>query len=101
MELTPTYQHVPRLAAGSAESVEHLESEGFVVIAAALDPEQTVRAVDLTWDFLEGLGTGIDRDYPLWRYCLWARHNETVLGGSARQLAALGERIAAGDASCN
>ena len=46
-------------------------------------------------------GTGIDRDYPLWRYCLWARHNETVLGGSARQLAALGERIAAGDASCN
>jgi alkylation response protein AidB-like acyl-CoA dehydrogenase len=45
-------------------------------------------------------GTGIDRDYPLWRYCLWARHNETVLGGSARQLAKLGERIAAGCAYC-
>ncbi len=45
-------------------------------------------------------GTGIDRDYPLWRLCLWARHNETMLGGSARQLAALGERIANGDAYC-
>jgi alkylation response protein AidB-like acyl-CoA dehydrogenase len=45
-------------------------------------------------------GTGIDRDYPLWRYCLWARHNELMLGGSARQLARLGERIAAGDAFC-
>ncbi len=45
-------------------------------------------------------GTGIDRDYPLWRFCLWARHNEVMLGGSARQLSALGERIAAGEAYC-
>jgi alkylation response protein AidB-like acyl-CoA dehydrogenase len=46
-------------------------------------------------------GTGIDRDYPLWRYCLWARHNEMMLGGSARQLADLGSRIAAGQAYCS
>ncbi len=45
-------------------------------------------------------GTGIDRDYPLWRLCLWARHNELMLGGSARQLSELGARIAAGDAYC-
>jgi len=45
-------------------------------------------------------GTGIDRDYPLWRLCLWARHNELVLGGSAQQLARLGQRIAAGQAYC-
>lgn len=45
-------------------------------------------------------GTGIDRDYPLWRYCLWARHNEIMLGGSARQLEQLGVRIAAGAAYC-
>jgi alkylation response protein AidB-like acyl-CoA dehydrogenase len=45
-------------------------------------------------------GTGIDRDYPLWRLCLWARHNEVMLGGSARQLAELGSRIAAGQAFC-
>jgi alkylation response protein AidB-like acyl-CoA dehydrogenase len=46
-------------------------------------------------------GTGIDRDYPLWRLCLWARHNEIMLGGSARQLADLGARIAAGEAYCS
>jgi alkylation response protein AidB-like acyl-CoA dehydrogenase len=45
-------------------------------------------------------GTGIDRDYPLWRYCLWARHNEVMLGGSMQQLAQLGAMIAAGEAYC-
>ncbi len=45
-------------------------------------------------------GAGIDRDYPLWRFCLFARHNELMLGGSATQLAALGDRIAAGEAGC-
>ena len=45
-------------------------------------------------------GTGIDRDYPLWRLCLWARHNEVMLGGSTRQLSELGTRIAAGEAYC-
>jgi len=43
-------------------------------------------------------GTGIDRDYPLWRYCLWMRHNEMTLGSSTVHLAALGENIAAGGA---
>lgn len=45
-------------------------------------------------------GTGIDRDYPLWRYCLFLRYNELALGGSAIHLAELGERIAAGQADC-
>jgi alkylation response protein AidB-like acyl-CoA dehydrogenase len=45
-------------------------------------------------------GAGIDRDYALWRLCLFARHNELMLGGSAAQLAALGDRIAAGEAGC-
>jgi alkylation response protein AidB-like acyl-CoA dehydrogenase len=45
-------------------------------------------------------GMGIDRDYPLWRLCLWARHNEMMLGGTAKQLAELGKRIAGGDAFC-
>lgn len=43
-------------------------------------------------------GMGVDRDYPLWRYCLWARQIEMTLGSSAAQLAVLGERIAAGKA---
>jgi alkylation response protein AidB-like acyl-CoA dehydrogenase len=43
-------------------------------------------------------GTGIDREYPLWRYCLWLRQNEMTLGCSAAQVAALGQRLAAGEA---
>ena len=43
-------------------------------------------------------GTGIDRDYPLWRYCLWLRHNEMTLGCSAAHVARLGRRLAAGEA---
>lgn len=39
-------------------------------------------------------GIGVDRDYPLFRYCLWARQIELTAGNSAAQLAALGERIA-------
>lgn len=43
-------------------------------------------------------GIGIDRDYPLWRYCLWLRHNEMTLGGSSMHTAQLGARLAAGEA---
>lgn len=42
-------------------------------------------------------GMGIDRDYPLWRFCLWLRHNEMSLGGSSAQLAAIGAGLAAGE----
>jgi hypothetical protein len=65
MQLEPTYSEVPRLAAGSAESVAHLKSEGFAVIAGALSTDETAQALSLTWDYLEGLGTGIDRQDPL------------------------------------
>jgi alkylation response protein AidB-like acyl-CoA dehydrogenase len=41
-------------------------------------------------------GIGIDRDYPLWRYCLQARNIEMTLGSSASNLALLGERMAQG-----
>lgn len=63
-ELNSTYVHVPRFEAGSVESVEHLNDEGYVVIANVLDSEQTAEALDLTWQFLEDLGTGIDRNDP-------------------------------------
>lgn len=39
-------------------------------------------------------GTGIDRDYPLFRYCLWAKHLELVLGNSRVHLASLADRLA-------
>ncbi|PLW82718.1 acyl-CoA dehydrogenase [Kineobactrum sediminis] len=46
-------------------------------------------------------GTGIDRDYPLWRYCLWLRYNEMTLGNSSAHSADLGSRLAAGQALFN
>ena len=41
-------------------------------------------------------GTGVDRDYPLWRYCLWAKQNELMLGHTTYHLEKLGDAIAAG-----
>jgi len=40
-------------------------------------------------------GIGVDRDYPLFRFCLWARQLELSCGSSAEFLAGLGEDIAA------
>lgn len=39
-------------------------------------------------------GVGVDRDYPLHRCYQWAKQLELSLGGSARQLAALGRLLA-------
>lgn len=39
-------------------------------------------------------GMGVDRDYPLHRYCLWARQVELTLGASAAMLADLGQQLA-------
>ncbi len=39
-------------------------------------------------------GIGVDRDYPLFRYCLWAKQLELLNGSSAETLEALGDRIA-------
>ncbi len=40
-------------------------------------------------------GIGIDLDYPLHRYFLWAKHTELSLGGGTAQLLKLGNIIAA------
>ncbi len=40
-------------------------------------------------------GTGVDRDYPLYRYCLLARQIELSAGNSAQLTARLGRSIAA------
>lgn len=39
-------------------------------------------------------GTGVDRDYVLWRYCLAARQIELSAGNSARLTGELGQSIA-------
>ena len=71
-QLRPQYAHVPRLPAGSQESLDHLESEGYVVIANALSPTEADQALNLTWEYLEGLGTGVDRtDVSTWGDDQW------------------------------
>ena len=40
-------------------------------------------------------GMGVDRDYPLWRFALWAKQNELMLGSSTQHQIALGDLIAA------
>lgn len=42
-------------------------------------------------------GMGVDRDYPLWRYALWAKQNELMLGSTSYHLESLGNAIAAGN----
>jgi alkylation response protein AidB-like acyl-CoA dehydrogenase len=39
-------------------------------------------------------GIGVDRDYPLFRFCLWAKQLELTLGGGNSYLTALGDAIA-------
>ena len=63
-QLVPTYAHVERFPAGSPESVSYLEAHGYVVIASVLSTSQAQTALTLTWDYLEALGTGIDRNDP-------------------------------------
>ncbi len=41
-------------------------------------------------------GIGIDTTYPLFRYFLWAKHNELTLGSASAQLARLGADLSRG-----
>lgn len=63
-----THKAVPRFTLsqpGQAEAMlSFLAEEGFAVVASALTAEETARALDLTWTYLESGGTGIDRKKP-------------------------------------
>merc|ERR1712224_993205 len=63
-DLKPAYVHAPRFPPGSKESVKYFEDHGYVIIDGALDKEEVAKALDLTWRYLENLGTGIDRRDP-------------------------------------
>jgi hypothetical protein len=58
------YAVVERFAPGSPESIKFLDENGYVIIANALTQDQSATALGLLWDYLEGLGTGIDRTDP-------------------------------------
>ena len=107
---------------GSFQAVQHRAADCFIDIqclrlctyqaASMLDAEQAARnevliakiwagdtghRVSYAAQHLHG-GTGIDKDYHLWRYCLWARQIEMLLGSSSMLLSQLGKKIAAGEA---
>src|ERR1700744_1091119 len=70
--LAPAYVHVPRFTAGSPESIAYLDEHGYVVIANALSGAEAAQALSLTWDYLEQLDTGIDRnDIATWDDDRW------------------------------
>jgi|HubBroStandDraft_1064217.scaffolds.fasta_scaffold28910_2 hypothetical protein len=70
--IEPTYVHAPRHPPGSPESIAYLHEHGYAVIAGALAPAECAQALSLTWDYLEGLGTGVDRrDWTTWGDDRW------------------------------
>ena len=88
-----------RLVSQQAVSLldQGLEAREAVLVAKIWTGDVTHR-VSQAAQHLHG-GIGVDRDYPLFRYCLWARQVELSCGSSAQLMAALGEDIATGFAA--
>jgi len=84
MRLT-TQQAVWRLAAG-------LEADDAIAVAKFWAAEGG-HAVGYAAQHLHG-GIGVDVDYPLHRYYLWAKEIELTLGSANRQLARIGAELA-------
>ena len=56
----------------SITHIQYLEEQGYVVIKNALSTAEASKTLELLWDYLEGLGTGIDRkDVSTWGDDRW------------------------------
>ncbi|HEY7921928.1 MAG TPA: acyl-CoA dehydrogenase, partial [Vicinamibacteria bacterium] len=71
---------------------EGLPAEAAVAVAKIWAAEAGQRVVHAA-QHLHG-GVGVDREYPLHRYFLWAKQLELTLGGATRQLLRLGKLLA-------
>ncbi len=80
-----TWQAVWRLSEGLPASTEVAVAKFW----AADGGQRVVHAAQ----HLHG-GMGVDKDYPLFRYFLWAKWIELSLGGATRQLLAIGKHLA-------
>src|SRR5439155_2365738 len=80
-----TWQAIWRLSAGLPAAQE-------VAVAKFWASEGGQRVVHAA-AHLHG-GMGVDRDYPLHRYFLWAKHLELTLGSATPQLVKLGAMLA-------
>ncbi len=102
-----TFQAVSHRAADAYIDVENLRlacQQAASVLSAQLDAGEAVliakiwatdvaHRVSQSAQHLHG-GIGVDRDYPLFRYCLWAKQLELTLGGGGAYLTRLGDHIA-------
>jgi len=67
-----TYQQVPRFRTGDSAATDYLDEHGYVIFANALTTAEANKALDLLWDYLEELETGIDRtDRKTWGDDRW------------------------------
>lgn len=60
----PKYHHSPRFECNDPAFLEYLDAHGYAVIKNVLTEEEAAHGVSLAWEFMENLGTGIDRNNP-------------------------------------
>ena len=83
-----------RLACQQATSLLSAQADATeAVLIAKIWASDVAHRVSQSAQHLHG-GIGVDRDYPLFRYCLWAKQLELTLGGGKTYLTALGDAIA-------
>lgn len=102
-----TFQAVSHRAADAYIDVQNLRlatQQAASLLSAQIDATEAVsiakiwacdvaHRVSQSAQHLHG-GIGVDRDYPLFRFCLWAKQLEMTLGGGKSYLSALGDAIA-------
>ncbi|MCH1597110.1 MAG: hypothetical protein L7S71_02625, partial [Pseudomonadales bacterium] len=67
-----SYEHAPRFNTGDSEALQYLSDNGFVIFGNVLSQEEADHSLELLWDYLEQLGTGIDRsDVDTWGNDRW------------------------------
>lgn len=85
-----------RLACQQAASLLSRQADATEAIAIAkIWTCDVAHRVSQSAQHLHG-GIGVDRDYPLFRYCLWAKQLELTLGGGGAWLMRLGDAVAEG-----
>jgi alkylation response protein AidB-like acyl-CoA dehydrogenase len=83
-----------RLACQQAASLLGARADATeAVLIAKIWASDVAHRVSQSSQHLHG-GIGVDRDYPLFRFCLWAKQLELTLGGGSSYLMALGDAIA-------
>jgi alkylation response protein AidB-like acyl-CoA dehydrogenase len=86
-------QQAACLLSNKASDLESQRVINDAVTMAKIWAGDTGHRISYTAQHLHG-GTGVDREYPLWRFCLLLRQMEFSMGSSQQHLTNLGDRIA-------